>query len=97
MLSGETNVELSACRNNGGASGSHGCGRPNIWEQCQGGVQHHPRTALLLGGAQDRLVAGCASLAQECASTRVFILFSSRRDVRLPLSKKRYAAIAGEI
>lgn len=58
MLSRETNVELSACRNNGGASGSHGCRRSNLREQCQGGVQHHPRTALLLGGAQDRLVAG---------------------------------------
>lgn len=53
MLSWETNVELSACRNDGGASGSHGCRRPNLREQRQGGVQHHPRTALLLGGAQD--------------------------------------------
>lgn len=47
----ETNQELSAHRNHGSASGSHRCGWPNIWEQCQGGVQHHPRAALLLSGA----------------------------------------------
>lgn len=87
MLSGETNVELSACRNNGGASGSHGCRRSNLWEQCQGGLQHHPWTALLLSGAQDRLVAGCSWFAQERASTEVFVLFSSRQDIHLPLSK----------
>lgn len=47
---------FSACRNDGCASGGHRRGRSDVREQRQGGVQHHPRTALLLCGAQDRLV-----------------------------------------
>lgn len=58
VLSGETNVVVSACRNDGGAGGGHRCGRPHLREQRQGGVQHHPRAALLLRGAQDRSVPG---------------------------------------
>ena len=46
-------VRLS-CRYVGDAGDSYRCRWPHLWQQCQAGVQHTARTAVLLCGASDR-------------------------------------------